>query len=202
VKRAEQQVNAGLSFAGATLPSVVGVDLASTAGRIAAWGGDSQIYAWSLSQVELTPTNARSIATVAGWRAGVVGLRDAALELIPTVAGSAAALGIRESDLAEFAASQATDPFAWLATQSLVATVGGFRGLGGPWAALPTAAVAVSAGEFRISTGAEQWRLFADVFGARVSPADGVADDPELSPPPAVVAVVSADSYFVRLERR
>jgi hypothetical protein len=200
MRRAGHTVNAAIDTTDAVLPEVPGVDLAATVARVVGWGGDAALYTYFLAGA--TVENARSLATVAGWRAGVIGLRSAALDALAEL-GEAAypALGLPETFAAAFVRNQAADPFAWPAAEGEVATVGGFAGLGGPWLAPPTNPIVTGVGMFRVTSGSQDWQIEADVFGARVS-RGGVGGPPaRVVAHPAVVASVSADSYLVTLVR-
>ena len=123
-----------------------------------------------------------TLAALAAWRAGALAFRtDALRRLDLALAGGstplsavAAALGLGEGGVAPFTQLQRTSRFGWPglhAPGELLAVIGGFRGLYGPWLAPPAAALAGDRpGTFLIRTGtagagAEEWQLTADVFG-------------------------------------
>ncbi|PXA72261.1 hypothetical protein [Cryobacterium arcticum] len=193
-------VNAGLELTDEPLPEVPELDLALSLSRIEALHGAAAgaRYRHFLGRaLAAQPGGDRddllTLATLAAWRAGAVAFRtdalrrlDAALATdtvrIPTLA---AALGLPEHSVAAFAELQRGSRFGWpdLVAGGLVAVVGGFRGLFGPWL---TPAVAVLAGDrpgtFLIRTAASRsgtapagadestgsgdaWLLTVDVFG-------------------------------------
>ena len=123
-----------------------------------------------------------TVAALAAWRSGALAFRTDALRRLDLVlaGGStplstvAAALGLGEGGVAPFARLQRNSRFGWPglhAPGELLAVIGGFRGLYGPWLAPPVAALAGDRpGTFLIRTGrvgaaAEEWQLTADVFG-------------------------------------
>jgi len=123
-----------------------------------------------------------TVAALAAWRSGALAFRTDALRRLDLVlaGGStplstvAAALGLGEGGVAPFAQLQRNSRFGWPglhAPGELLAVIGGFRGLYGPWLAPPVAALAGDRpGTFLIRTGrvaaaAEEWQLTADVFG-------------------------------------
>ena len=123
-----------------------------------------------------------TVAALAAWRSGALAFRTDALRRLDLVlaGGStplsavAASLGLGEGGVAPFARLQRNSRFGWPglhAPGELLAVIGGFRGLYGPWLAPPVAALAGDRpGTFLIRTGrvgaaAEEWQLTADVFG-------------------------------------
>lgn len=123
-----------------------------------------------------------TLAALAAWRSGALAFRtDALRRLDLALAGGstavpavAAALGLGEGGVAPFAQLQRHSRYGWPglhAPGELLAVIGGFRGLYGPWLAPPVAALAGDRpGTFLIRTGtagasAEEWQLTADVFG-------------------------------------
>lgn len=203
---AGHEANAGIEPRVTTLPAVPGLDLEATVERVGGWGGDEALYCYFLGRAlveapERDAAAARVIAVVAGWRAGVVALRQEALghlaQLDPETA--AAALGMDSGQLAEFTAAQPADPF-WAPGQlGVVARIGGFRGVGGPWIAPPTSAHLTADGTVAIACGDDLWVAHADAFGCRLGRVDAL-------PPAAAntawpVAEVSSMSYLVTLRR-
>ena len=120
-----------------------------------------------------------ALAGIAGWRAGVLGLRDDALAHLPEVppAAAAAALGIAEGELGAFAERQRTDRFWWpgrAGQRGYVCAVGGFAGLGGAWTAPPTDPRPLhDDGAFAVRAGERWWRVDADVWGSRLVALEG-----------------------------
>jgi hypothetical protein len=116
---------------------------------------------------------------VVAWRAGLAQLRSAALDICqrldPGLASAALGLpGEPESQrLAELIARLRTDPWAHPAALldsrnaerrlRVMARVGGFRGLGGPFVRPPT--VSCTEGQLLVSDGESCWTLTADIFG-------------------------------------
>jgi hypothetical protein len=193
-------VNGAIDTTSTVLPEISGVDLAATVARVVGWGGDAGLYVHFLSSA--TRETARPLATVAGWRAGVIGLRDAALEAAAGLGPAAAAgLGLDADQLSGFLDSQASDPFAWPDGSKPVATIGGFIGLGGPWLAPPTRPVVTGSATFRVTSGVDTWQIEADVFGSHLTllPDEERAARP--IPHSPVLASVSPDSYLVTLAR-
>ncbi|MET0955214.1 MAG: hypothetical protein ABWY68_04635, partial [Cryobacterium sp.] len=188
-------VNAGLDLTDEPLPEVAGLDLALSLSRIEALHGAvaGARYRHFLGRaLAAQPDGDRdellTLAALAAWRAGAVAFRtdalrrlDAALATdtvrVPTLA---VALGLPDTSVAAFAELQRGSRFGWPGhlAGGLLAVVGGFRGLFGPWL---TPAVAVLAGDrpgtFLIRTAAshagsdeatgagDDWSLTVDVFG-------------------------------------
>ncbi len=116
---------------------------------------------------------------VAAWLAGAAHFRRSALVALSTLSADAARavlnlpLSGSPLDLRNLVATLDADPWR-LPTQAvspatgrtleLVATVGGFRGFGGPFMVPPD--VAVSDGRFVVFDGRGTWHLFADACGA------------------------------------
>ena len=187
-QRPRHVVNEWLLLTDEPLPATV-VDLALSATRIQDRHGDAAgaryrhfIGRALAAQPAADRDDVLTLAALAAWRSGALAFRtDALRRLDLALAGGrtslsavAAALGLGENGVAPFAALQRTSRFGWPglhAPGELLAVIGGFRGLYGPWPAPP---VAVLAGErpgtFLIRTGrsaasAEDWLLTADVFG-------------------------------------
>ncbi|TFC50585.1 MULTISPECIES: hypothetical protein [unclassified Cryobacterium] len=122
-----------------------------------------------------------TLAALAAWRSGAPAFRTDALRRLDLALAAgrtglpalAAALGLGEGEVAPFAALQLNSRFGWPglhAPGELLAVIGGFRGLYGPWLAPPVAALPGDRpGSFLIRTGsaatAEDWLLTVDVFG-------------------------------------
>jgi hypothetical protein len=197
IRRAGHVVNDTLGPVGARqLPVIDGFDTRLASDNVVSWGGDPELYrhffgtSIDLDRSESSteqplPHTVLTLASLAAWRSGVLDLRQDALGRLgeglesESVAAPvlASALGLQPSELTDFVRYQAQSPFGWPARGSgdvVIARVGGFRGLGGPWTAPPVRAEAVSAdGEFLITlTDGEVWRLEADIFGTRLSRAD------------------------------
>lgn len=174
---------------GSAVDDLAGLDLDRARARVRAEGGDGELFETALQRALRAAGQpdrdlALTIAACAAWRAGVVDIRRDALRRaqsapVPVVA---CALLLEGSDLATFLAAQAQDPFGWIAPlRPWVATVGGFRGLGGPWLEPPTAFGAFSApGEFWVRADGQLQLLRADVFGHRWLP--GPLEQPPAQP--------------------
>ncbi|MEU4451701.1 hypothetical protein AB0F44_10235 [Nocardioides sp. NPDC023903] len=192
IRRPGHSVNASVAREPVALPAVAGLDLDLAVANVARWGGDTGLFGTSLTAglaaAPKAPETAavQDLAAVAAWRAGVIGLRTDALRAASSCldAGLAdavgATLGMPGPDVAGFVEGQRTDRFFWPAWQRLgraylIARIGGFAGLGGPWLAHP--GDVISAGERRwlVEVGEELWAVDADLFGHSVSLAD---DDP------------------------
>jgi len=194
-------VNAGLVLTRPELPA----SMSATTSRVVGWGGDAALYNHFVGAGLAAGLADRDAGAIAGWRAGVLDLRDDALGRAREIGNAAApALGLEggvADSVAEFIAQQQRDAFFWpdAGVGSDVAAIGGFSGLGGIWLSPPTAAKAVAPTSFAITTGELDWLVQADVFGARVQPlAAPIAIDVEAS----VTTIVSEQSYVVRLVRR
>lgn len=144
----------------------------------------------------------RAVIAVSAWRAGALALRDdalARLEVLSNGAGTqavaAAALGLDPDIVPEFVSRQGTDRFWWPGRARFtgyVCAVGGFAGLGGVWVEPPSDGHAVLApggvppngtpvplvdtsgpAVFAVRSGDTWWRIDADVWGSRLSRAEG-----------------------------
>ena len=174
------------------MPVVAGLDLELAEANVARWGGDAGLFGTSLGAgleaVQDAPETAavQDLAAVAAWRAGVIGLRTDALRAVSDLADAGladavgATLGMPGTDVAGFVEGQRTDRFFWppwqqLGRAYLIARIGGFAGLGGPWLAHPGDVIAAGEGRWLVEVGEELWEVDADLFGHSVSQA---ADDP------------------------
>ena len=205
--------NAGDTAAIASLDEAIAdAALEATVSRVRDWGGDPRRYRLALRRglpalgTDADSADVRSLAAVAGWRAGVLDLREDALARavgLPAAA-VAATLGLAAERLEWFLAAHSADRFAWPDQRvgDVIARVGGFRGLGGSWIVRPTEAAVLGDGRFRVICGDESWIIRADVFGASLSRAEpGQATVPGVARE-GVEAVVSTASYLVDLVRR
>jgi hypothetical protein len=203
IRRPGHSVNASVRRESVSLPSVAGLDLELAVANVARWGGDPQLFG-SFLGAGLAGNRSDSIeavqdlAAVAAWRAGVIGLRTDALRAVSSGldAGLAdavgATLGMPGTDVAGFVEGQRTDRFFWPAWQNLgraylLARIGGFAGLGGPWLAHPGDVIATGEGQWLVEVGEELWEIDADLFGHSVSP----ADDPDAGDPPSTASTAS-----------
>ncbi|MFD4326958.1 hypothetical protein ACFWQC_20135 [Nocardioides sp. NPDC058538] len=217
-------MNAPLRLGAASLPAVAGLDLDLTAANVARWGGDQGLYAAFLGAGLAAPSAdvhrdtsvndpglLQDLAAVAAWRAGVIGLRTDALRAVADLADAGltdavgATLGMLGTDVAGFAEGQRTDRFFWPAWQNLgraylLARIGGFAGLGGPWLAHPGDVIAAGEGRWLVEVGEELWQVDADLFGHSVSLAgEEPSDDPVDTPRVRVVSVPT--SYLLEVVR-
>ena len=196
--------NVGLAADETALPTIDGVDLAATVDRVSGWGGDPGLYTRFLAaglSASADATDARRIGVIAGWRAGVLALRSEALSSAAAAqpAAVAAALGIAETQVAEFLAAQAVDRFGMPSSSGVVARIGGFRGFGGPWIAPPASPRFVGDGVIEVDCGAEVWQIVADVFCARLEQVEHASASIEVG---TATVETSDDSYLVTISRR
>jgi hypothetical protein len=190
-------VNEALELRDEPLPDTRVVDLALSASRIEGRHGTAAgaRYRHFVGRaLAAQPTAGRddvlTLAALAAWRSGGLAFRADALRRLdralaagnPALPAVAAALGLGEGGVAPFAALQAASRFGWPgrhAPGDLLAVIGGFRGLFGPWLAPPIAVLpGEGPGTFLIRTGpldaapsgrpdpaVEDWLLTVDVFG-------------------------------------
>ncbi|WP_395242473.1 potassium transporter Kef [Agromyces sp. MMS24-K17] len=191
-----------------------GLDVALAAEVATRRGGDAMrfrssfaqgVAAWSAaggaSATEESAAPSRgdlvALAGVAGWRSGVLDLRDDALGRIAAAgtdvrlrAAIAAALGLDAAGLGEFATRQSLDRFWWQgrdAARGYVLAAGGFAGFADAWIAPPDAWRPLDEpGAFAVRASGEWWRLDADVFGSRLGRLDA---EPESSAPRGTAVV-------------
>ncbi|QCB94006.1 hypothetical protein [Cellulomonas shaoxiangyii] len=140
------------------------------------------------------PVHVRGAMLVAAWRCGLVRYRDAALDaaahLPAELAGPLLALP-GDVDVATVLERHRADRWWWPGAATdpgVVARVGGFLPLGGPWVGLPRAVPGGPSGWLALADG-RRWAVVADVHGSAV-----VALDAELTtePGPAGDATVPA----------
>lgn len=179
-------------------------DLLATVDRIRGWGGSVRAYRHFLTRALDTAPHAdrdgiRSVAVLAGWRAGVTRLRTDALARAMTLDTPVceAALGLSPGGGAAFLEAQRHDPFAYPTPGPLIGIVGGFRGLGGPWIQPPRDAVSTGPASASVRSGEDWWSIEADVFGATISP----AEPPSGTPPRSLMHARTGASYHVWLIR-
>jgi len=212
-------VNSELVLTDEPLPATPAVDLALSATRIddrhgAAAGARYRHFLGRA--VAAAPAAGRddllTYAGLAAWRSGALGFRTDALrrlevalaEQTPALPALAAALGLGEGGVAPFAEMQRASRFGWPgrhAPGELLAVIGGFRGLFGPWLAPPVAVLpGERPGTFVIRTHAggastaEEWLLTVDVFGHTLVL---LAAD-ETGGPDAAAAAEAADASAAR----
>lgn len=202
-------VNLGLTVSAPALPQLPSADLAVATANVAGWGGDPALFvhflAAGLAAGPVDGAAVRQVAAIAGWRAGVLGLRDEALELLgslPAEVGGAT-LGFPPPELTGFVDRQRTDRYWWPGRERAwgqVLRAGGFAGLGGYWLAPPVlAGTGGVAGRWLVQAGDTWWQLDADVFGSRLVE---LPDQPQCGPdtdPAGVRIATFPDSYLVSL---
>ncbi|GGR68936.1 hypothetical protein J2S40_004629 [Nocardioides luteus] len=219
IRRPGHSVNAAAHPAEtAAMPVVVGLDLELAAANVARFGGDERRFDSSLRAGLRAPGSLPSetqavqdLAAVAAWRAGVIGLRTDALRALGSCLDHgladavAAVLGMPPTSVAEFAEAQRTDRFFWPAWRGLgraylIARIGGFTGLGGPWLAHPGEVIPAGEGRWLVEVGEELWEVTADLFGHSVSLAgdDAASDDTDT---PGVRVVSIPTSYLLEVVR-
>ncbi|GEK20773.1 hypothetical protein [Cellulomonas xylanilytica] len=118
----------------------------------------------------------RATVLVATWRAGAVRYRAAALAAAARLPAplAVAALGLAPgTDPGPVLDAHTADPWWWPGREQaagVLRRVGGFRGLGGPWLAVPqVSAGATDAGlGCRVRADGECWAVLADVHGGAV----------------------------------
>ncbi|MEU6135538.1 hypothetical protein [Nocardioides sp. NPDC047086] len=159
------------------------------------------------------PALVQDLAAVAAWRAGVIGLRTDALRAVSVLSDAGLAdavgamLGMLGTDVAGFAEGQRTDRFFWPAWRNLdraylLARIGGFAGLGGPWLAHPGDVIAAGEGRWLVEVGEELWQVDADLFGHSVSLAGEEPSDTSDAAGTTGVRVVSVPtSYLLEVVR-
>jgi hypothetical protein len=218
IRRPGHSVNASAAREPVALPAVAGLDLELAAANVARWGGDTGLFGTSLgaglAAAPGAPETAavQDLAAVAAWRAGVIGLREDALRAVSSCldAGLAdavgAALGMPGTDVAGFVEGQRTDRFFWPAWQHLgraylLARIGGFAGLGGPWLAHPGDVIAAGEGRWLVEVGEELWAVDADLFGHAVSLAADEPADPGAPGDPGIRVVSVPTSYLLEVVR-
>ncbi|MET4157507.1 potassium transporter Kef [Agromyces sp. PvR057] len=204
-----------LSDAAAHCPDL---DLALAAANVGRSGGDPLRFAVTLgagfAELEAAPSRADALdlVAVAGWRAGVLGLRDDALRRLETIRSdermrpaAAAVLGLDTDEVDGFIERQARDRYWWPGRDRLrgyVCSAGGFAGLGGAWIAPPDGWCALAEpGAFGVHAAGDWWRLDADVWGARLI---RLAEAPEASATadPCVSIVCRPDTHLAWLHVR
>ncbi|WP_243695380.1 potassium transporter Kef [Agromyces protaetiae] len=196
------------------------LDLSLAAANVGRAGGDGGRFASALDAGVQVATDTSGpidrarlldLVALAGWRSGVLRLRDDALARLdmlrrsPARVGAAAVLGLEASDLDAFADRQRTDRFWWpgrARQRGYVASFGGFLGLDGPWQAPPDEWRALDVpGAFAVHAGDGWWRLDADVWGSALV---RLASEPEASGAldPNVQIVCRPDSYLAWIHVR
>lgn len=187
---------------------VDGLDLDLAARNVTAAGGSAERFRAAFGAGQAAAGSASldpvHLAGIAGWRAGVLGLREDALSRIaaamPTAADAiAAALGMDATNLEPFLEHQRRDRFWWpgrTEQRGYVCAVGGFAGLGGAWTQPPTDGRPLGAdGAFAVRTGERWWRIDADVWGSGLTPLRAV-DEPEEGLGGPASLVTFPDSYL------
>lgn len=147
----------------------------------------------------------RAAAAVAAWRSGLVRVRRSALAAAERLNDDVLALVL---DLPETTRpvrrvleDNVADPFAWPGApdRGVVAVVGGYRGLGGPWTGVPLvrAATGSSTPTWRVLADGIGWVVVADVHGHVVLREPTGPDAPNGTQAPGPVPVASDDAQEV-----
>ncbi|HVE77253.1 MAG TPA: hypothetical protein VNA89_00190 [Gemmatimonadaceae bacterium] len=169
------------------------------AGTVGARGSAWMTAMEGLAARAAEPTQLLAAGQVAAWRAGLAHYRSTALAVADSLpealalAAVGAAPGASWRDVrSRLGESRWYDPARSDGTPEAprIATVAGaFRGFGGPFAEPPL--VGTVGDQFRVLSGAEEWLLFADAFGATLhrAPAHLEADAQWAPSIPADVAV-------------
>lgn len=217
IRRPGHSVNASVARRPGGLPAVTGLDLELAEANVARWGGDTGLFRTSLAAAlssgpQPEAAAIQDLAAVAAWRAGVIGLRKDALRAVSScldaglVDAVGATLGMPGTDVAGFVEGQRTDRFFWPAWQQLgraylIARIGGFAGLGGPWLAHPGDVIAAGEGRWLVEVGEELWAVDADLFGHSVSLAGDDPADTGDTGTAGVRAVSVPTSYLLEVVR-
>jgi hypothetical protein len=196
-RRPSHAVNDGLVVDIVEVPTTVDVDIDATATRVQSLHGAEAAgrYRHFFSRALAACAEAEvpgddrhtlvlTLGALAAWRAGTVEIRTDALRRLdiqlgashPAPAALAAALGLDPADLPAFIEVQRRSRFGWPhfgSGEHIVAYVGGFAGLDGPWITPPVAVAATGEpGVFDLRAGDEHWRAECDIFGTRLVRAD------------------------------
>ena len=198
--------------------------LPAVASRVHAHGGDVRRFRASLAAGASVPGFGdivdRDRIAVAAWRSGVPGFRRDALARMdrvitgnPSAEKAFAAMihpGV-DFQLTDFLSGQRADPFHWERPLAIVGRVGGYRGLGGSFAAGPNALAAdPRPGMAQVRCGRDLWALRADIFGATLialdedlASGDGAQQSWEsaVALSPSVTVGVDQRSYLVWLRQ-
>lgn len=183
-----QLANVSAPFSPADLPdlSTAGLDAALAASSVRSAHGDSLLFARALAAgVAHDPSSltdrerALTLVSIAGWRAGALGLRADALARLDHLdsaeqrLAAAATLGLGVDALDDFRRRQRDDRFWWPGRadqRGYVLATGGFRGLGGAWIRPPERVEPLAdAGAFAFLVAGSWWRLDSDAWAAQLS---------------------------------
>lgn len=210
-----QLANAPAPFGPAELPDLgaVGLDAALASASVVQAHGDAELFARALAAGIAADSasledrdHALALVSIAGWRAGALGLRTDALNrlaALPTAESrlaAAAALGIGVDHLEVFVRRQQSDRFWWPGRadqRGYVLATGGFRGIGGAWIHPPERVEHLAgSGAFAFLVAGSWWRLDADAWGSRLAL---LAEEPDFSAPvadDAVTVVIGDDTHL------
>ncbi|MGN7947345.1 potassium transporter Kef [Microbacterium sp. 22215] len=209
-----QLANVSAPFPPAELPDLAsaGLDASVAASSVRSAHGDPLLFARALAAgaahdpAALTDRErALGLVSLAGWRAGALGLRTDALARLDRLdsaeqrLAAAATLGLGVDALDEFRRRQRDDRFWWPGRadqRGYVLATGGFRGLGGAWIRPPERVEFLAdAGAFGFLVAGSWWRLDSDVWGARLAL---LPDRPETVAPrdDAVSIVIGPDTHL------
>lgn len=198
-----------------------GIDPEVAARRVAHGGGSAPLFRHlfrrglrAIDHPAAAP-EVRTVGVVAAWRAGLYGARADALRRIAAVppdadlaAAIAQALALAPSvSITDFALAQIDDPFAapHRSSPRVIARVGGFRGVGGPWRLPPSRPAALpEPGRMLVYSGDDRWAIDADLFGHVVRPVPADEEPPAVAvsgggPGPRYRPEVSELSYLVTI---
>lgn len=170
-------------------PDVAVPLLVASAGAVRR-GADAARWADLLAAAPATDDadDLRSAVLVATWRAGGVRYRAAALRRAAALPAplAAAVLGLAVGeDVAAVLERNAADPWWWPGVPSsvgVVRRVGGFRGFGGPWLAVPRVSSSATTG-CHVRTDGGCWTVLVDVHGSAVVRMDTTDDEVRASAP-------------------
>lgn len=196
-RHASHTINNGIVFDVVDIPAALNVNIEVSASRVHSLHGSEASaryrHFFSRALAALATSDATGhdrhalipmLGALAAWRAGTVEIRVDALRRLdahlddahPESPALAAALGLAPADLPAFVTAQKHSHFGWPpfgAGEHVVAFLGGFAGLDGPWIAPPDAVAAGDEpGTFLLRAGDELWRADCDIFGTRLVRAD------------------------------
>lgn len=132
----------------------------------------------------------RGALLVAAWRCGLVRYRDAALDAaaaLPVEVARALLALAADADVADVLRRHRVDRWWWPGASDapgVVARVGGFLPLGGPWVGLPRAVPGGPSGWLALADG-RRWAVVADAHGSAVVALDGPGHAGAEEEPPA-----------------
>lgn len=192
--------------------------LEGAADRVASLGGDRADFAARLNATltehpDLGERSLAAVTSVAAWRCGVLAVRDDALAQCRSLldlegpAPLSSLVGLPAGEVEGFLDAQHHDRFHWppwsrLGRAFVIARVGGFAGLGGPWTTPPTDPRPIGEGAWLVRSGERWWRLDADLFGHVLAPTDAPADAAASASTGTVELATLPTSYLAHLVHR